>query len=203
MKFAIPSIIAMLTSALYNIVDQFFIGHSVGDLGNAATNLAFPLTTSCIAIALPFIIWAMPCQGCCFGAVLLAMIIIFFLHITVHEAGHLGCGLLTGYRFCSYRIGSLMLIKTNGQFKLKQYALPGTGGQCLMAPPDMADGKMPYMLYHLGGCLFNLLFSLLAFLFSLFCREGRSDAAFLAGDSGNRYYYGSDQLSAYADVYGQ
>lgn len=53
-KFAVPSIIAMLVSALYNIVDQFFIGNSVGELGNAATNIAFPLTTSCIAIALLF-----------------------------------------------------------------------------------------------------------------------------------------------------
>ncbi|HHV11020.1 MAG TPA: MATE family efflux transporter [Clostridiales bacterium] len=53
-QFAIPSIIAMLVSALYNIVDQFFIGRSVGELGNAATNIAFPLTTSCIAIALLF-----------------------------------------------------------------------------------------------------------------------------------------------------
>ncbi|MDE5782287.1 MAG: MATE family efflux transporter [Lachnospiraceae bacterium] len=51
-KFAIPSIIAMLVSALYNIVDQFFIGQSVGALGNAATNVAFPLSTSCVAIAL-------------------------------------------------------------------------------------------------------------------------------------------------------
>lgn len=51
-KFAVPSIIAMLVSALYNIVDQFFIGRSVGELGNAATNITFPLTTSCIAIAL-------------------------------------------------------------------------------------------------------------------------------------------------------
>ncbi|MDD6796519.1 MAG: MATE family efflux transporter [Clostridiaceae bacterium] len=51
-KFAIPSIIAMLVSALYNIVDQFFIGRSVGELGNAATNITFPLSTSCIAIAL-------------------------------------------------------------------------------------------------------------------------------------------------------
>ena len=54
LKFAVPSIIAMLTSALYNIVDQFFIGHSVGELGNAATNIAFPLTTSSVAIALLF-----------------------------------------------------------------------------------------------------------------------------------------------------
>lgn len=51
-KFAIPSIIAMLVSALYNIVDQFFIGRSVGVLGNAATNVAFPLTITCTAIAL-------------------------------------------------------------------------------------------------------------------------------------------------------
>ncbi len=53
-KFAIPSIIAMLVSALYNIVDQLFIGQSVGELGNAATNVAFPLSTCCIAIALLF-----------------------------------------------------------------------------------------------------------------------------------------------------
>lgn len=53
-QFAVPSIIAMLVSALYNIVDQFFIGRSVGELGNAATNVAFPLSISCIAIALLF-----------------------------------------------------------------------------------------------------------------------------------------------------
>lgn len=54
LKFTVPSIIAMLTSALYNIVDQFFIGNSVGELGNAATNIAFPLTTCCLSIALLF-----------------------------------------------------------------------------------------------------------------------------------------------------
>ena len=51
-QFAIPSIIAMLVSSLYNIVDQIFIGHGVGYLGNAATNVAYPLTTICLAIAL-------------------------------------------------------------------------------------------------------------------------------------------------------
>lgn len=53
-QFAIPSIIAMLVSSLYNIVDQFFIGNAIGELGNAATNIAFPLNTSCVAIALLF-----------------------------------------------------------------------------------------------------------------------------------------------------
>ena len=52
--FAIPSIVAMLVSALYNIVDQLFIGQSIGELGNAATNVAFPLTTICIALSLLF-----------------------------------------------------------------------------------------------------------------------------------------------------
>ena len=50
--YAVPSIIAMVVSALYNIVDQIFIGQGVGYLGNAATNVAFPLTTICLAIAL-------------------------------------------------------------------------------------------------------------------------------------------------------
>lgn len=51
-QFAIPSIISMLVGSLYNIVDQFFIGQRVGKLGNAATNIAFPLSTSCLALAL-------------------------------------------------------------------------------------------------------------------------------------------------------
>lgn len=53
-KFAVPSIISMLVMSLYNIVDQIFIGQTVGELGNAATNVAFPLTTLCIAAALTF-----------------------------------------------------------------------------------------------------------------------------------------------------
>ena len=54
MKFAVPSIVGMLVGALYNIVDQLFIGHAIGTLGNAATNIAFPFTTSCLALALLF-----------------------------------------------------------------------------------------------------------------------------------------------------
>ncbi len=50
--FAIPCIIAMLVNALYNIVDQIFIGHGVGYLGNAATNVAFPLSTIAMSVAL-------------------------------------------------------------------------------------------------------------------------------------------------------
>ena len=51
-KMAIPAIIANVVNALYNIVDQIFIGQGVGYLGNAATNIAFPITTICMAIGL-------------------------------------------------------------------------------------------------------------------------------------------------------
>ena len=51
-KFAIPAIISMLVSTMYNIVDQIFIGQGVGMLGNAATNVAFPVTTIATALAL-------------------------------------------------------------------------------------------------------------------------------------------------------
>ncbi len=60
-KFAVPSIIAMLVGALYNIVDQLFIGHAVGQLGNAATNIAFPFSTSCLSLALLFGIGGASC----------------------------------------------------------------------------------------------------------------------------------------------
>ena len=51
-KFAIPAIISMLVNSLYNIVDQIFIGQGVGMLGNAATNIAFPISIICTATAL-------------------------------------------------------------------------------------------------------------------------------------------------------
>ena len=51
-KFAVPSVVAMLVSSLYNVIDQVFIGRGVSYLGNGATNAAFPLTTICMAITL-------------------------------------------------------------------------------------------------------------------------------------------------------
>ena len=68
LKFAVPSIIAMQVSALYNIVDQIFIGHSVGVLGNAATNVAFPLSTVCVALCLLFGVGGAANFNLCMGA---------------------------------------------------------------------------------------------------------------------------------------
>ncbi|EEW93196.1 MATE family efflux transporter [Granulicatella elegans] len=52
MQLAVPAMIANVVNALYNIVDQIFIGQGVGYLGNAATNIAFPITTICLALGL-------------------------------------------------------------------------------------------------------------------------------------------------------
>ncbi len=52
MKYAIPSVIALVVNALYNIVDQIFIGWGVGTLGNSATNVIFPLNMVVTALAL-------------------------------------------------------------------------------------------------------------------------------------------------------
>lgn len=52
MKFAIPSVIALLVNSLYNIVDQIFIGWGVGYLGNGATNIVFPITIVALALAM-------------------------------------------------------------------------------------------------------------------------------------------------------
>lgn len=51
LSFAIPCVISMLINSIYNIVDQIFIGQGVGYLGNAATNVIFPLVIICNSLA--------------------------------------------------------------------------------------------------------------------------------------------------------
>lgn len=55
LKFSIPCILGLVITALYNIVDQIFIGHGtaagLGAVGNAATSIVFPLTLVAMALA--------------------------------------------------------------------------------------------------------------------------------------------------------
>lgn len=132
-----------------------------------------------------FVDWQMP-EGISSGekifrlsAILVCFYLSWFIHIMIHESGHLIGGLLSGYTFSSFRIGSFMLLKENGKLVSKRLKIAGTGGQCLMAPPEMADGKFPVILYNLGGSIMNIAVSLLFLLlfmaipkdslFSLFC----------------------------------
>ena len=92
---------------------------------------------------------------------LISMYLAMFLQIIIHEGGHLIFGLLTGYKFVSFRIGSLTIVKINGKIKLKKLRLAGTGGQCLLSPPEMKNDKIPYVLYNLGGSILNLIASII------------------------------------------
>lgn len=84
----------------------------------------------------------------------------YFLQVVLHEGGHLLFGRLSGYGMTSFRVGRWILLRREGKWTLSRYQIPGTGGQCLMCPPDGED--YPVLLYNLGGGLFNLMLSALA-----------------------------------------
>ena len=88
-----------------------------------------------------------------------AVYAVFIFHIIIHEGGHLVFGLLSGYRFSSFRIFSFMWVKEGERVKFKRHSIAGTGGQCLMSPPDIQNGEMPVVWYNLGGSLMNIIFS--------------------------------------------
>jgi len=87
------------------------------------------------------------------------LFIAIYAQLILHEAGHLVCGIVSGYRFSSFRVGSLMLFKDGNRLKLKKLSITGTGGQCLMLPPQREDGRAPFQLYFLGGALANFVTS--------------------------------------------
>ena len=88
-------------------------------------------------------------------------ILAVFLQIILHEAGHLICGLISGYKFVSFRIGTFTIIKEGKKLKIKKFSIAGTGGQCLMAPPEKEDSKIACSLYNSGGVIGNLLSAIL------------------------------------------
>ena len=66
-RFALPCTISLLVGALYNIVDQIFIGNGVGYLGNGATNVVFPLTVLALGLAVMIGDGACSYVSICFG----------------------------------------------------------------------------------------------------------------------------------------
>ena len=93
-------------------------------------------------------------------------IIILFITIAIHELGHLACGLLSGYKFSSFRVGSLIWYKEDGRIKF-EISESFVGGQCLMEPQDnFHDFK--FVLYNLGGGLFNIFIGVVALIASFY-----------------------------------
>lgn len=96
-----------------------------------------------------------------FAEAMIIMYIASFVQTIIHESGHLIFGLITGYKFVSFRIGHFMFIKEKDRLKIKLYNVVGTAGQCLMMPPQWNE-KIPYRLYNLGGCIMNAATALFA-----------------------------------------
>ena len=98
-----------------------------------------------------FIVWTLIC-----------VLIAFVLNVVLHEGGHLVAGLLTGYRFVSFRFFNWTLIRQGGRLHWRNYELAGTGGQCLMAPPDKPLEQIDTRRYNAGGVLANCIVAMLS-----------------------------------------
>lgn len=82
----------------------------------------------------------------------------FFITPVIHEAGHLVMGLLTGYEFVSFRVGTFTIIRENGKFVRRKFDLAGTGGQCILTYRAVNNPQdIPYFWYNFGGVFFNFL----------------------------------------------
>lgn len=104
-----------------------------------------------------------------FAVIFLSIYLVVMIHIIFHEAGHMIGGFITGYRFLFFRIGSTTLVRTDNGFKIRKLTIPGTGGQCIMVPPEMKDGDYPVVIYNLGGGLLNLIVSLISIIIFKTC----------------------------------
>lgn len=88
---------------------------------------------------------------------ILAAVISVPILVISHEAGHLIFGLLSGYKFVSFRIFNMTFIKIDDKLAVKRYSIAGTGGQCLLLPPDKPTEKIPTEWYNFGGVFVNLI----------------------------------------------
>lgn len=99
-------------------------------------------------------------------AFMVSFLVGMLVQTAIHEAGHLVFGLLTGFRFISYRVLSFVVANEDGKLKTGRYSIPGTLGQCLMGAPENRE-KRPYFLYNAGGVIFNLLSAVIFYLIAL------------------------------------
>lgn len=86
------------------------------------------------------------------------------LLIVIHEAGHFVGGIITSYRFQSFRVFSYCIVKEDNKYKIEKRKIPGTSGQCLMKPPKNWTLDSPFFLYHAGGGIATFLVSMLSLL---------------------------------------
>ena len=105
-----------------------------------------------------------------FGFVMVGMLF-YYLHIIIHEGGHLIGGLCTGWKFLSFRVGNLTLVNREGKLQWKKHTVMGTGGQCLMVPPECGYEECPFYLYLLLGGGANMMTGSIALIMGMFMAD--------------------------------
>lgn len=99
--------------------------------------------------------------------------IFFFLSILLHEGGHLIGGLISGYKFNSFRIGPVVWIKENDRVKFHFTGNAALLGQCLMDPPEN-ESDFKYVLYNYSGGIVNIISGILIIVI-IFALPARGD----------------------------
>lgn len=80
-------------------------------------------------------------------------------------------GFGVSFRFVSFRIFNFTWIRKDGKWVLKRFSVAGTGGQCLLAPPDRPEEEIPVCGYNMGGVMMNILTALVALGFLLWMED--------------------------------
>ena len=89
-----------------------------------------------------------------------------YLIFILHELGHAFCGYLTGYRLVALGLGSFLLTKKAGKFRLSRTAvLKNVGAQYIGLKEDESDQRMILMLS--GGILVHLTLLIVSILFGV------------------------------------
>ena len=149
------SSIGKYVALLFGVVIGFVCGILIAEFSEPYSNSSGSLSED----LLTFVLW------------ILGFYLAFLLQTIIHEAGHLVFGLMSGYKFSSFRIQSFMWVKDNDKVVFRRLKIAGTGGQCLMSPPELVDGKLPVFLFNMGGVLMNLFASAIAVLLFLLLRD--------------------------------
>jgi hypothetical protein len=102
---------------------------------------------------------------------LITFVLCCILQIILHEGGHLIGGLLSGYRFVSFRILNWTIVKEEGKLRIKHFNIAGTGGQCLLTPPEKPIHDIPVVIYNLGGVMINFLTATLSLILLITIEE--------------------------------
>lgn len=162
-KFATPTILSMLTVSLYNLVDQIFIGHAVGYLGNAAINVAFPIHS----IVMGFALWIGDGTATYIAmnlgagrreeagkAVSQSVILLAIISVLTVAFGYIFMEPILYLSGCT----AVMLPYAMEYTKYILLGMPFLIFACGMNPSVRADGNPRYaMLAMMAGCLLNFI----------------------------------------------